>query len=661
MKYLSLAFNVPLFQTFSYSFNENEMNVALGVRCEAPFGSRTLIGIVVSIHSNAPTDVPPEKLRSIKKVIDTEPIVTDELLSLAKWMSRYYLSSLGEILFAMIPSGKKEIGLPSFSIPDESSTEKNLSDEQKSAIEKILSSTKTKNNFHYLFGKTGSGKTEVFLRVAEKVLENGKGVIYLVPEIALTSQVVREAQARFGNKVAILHSHLTQSQKLSEWKKILHKTSRVVIGARSAIFAPVPNLGLIIMDEEHDASYKSGTSPRYHARQIAMYRANKNEIPFVMGSATPSVESYEAFSNGTFFLHTLSTRLAGGSEPNISCVDLSKEKMAGTLSPTLTREIEKTLSEKKQVILFLNRRGFTHFFRCASCGFELMCKNCSVPMTYHKNENKLKCHYCGFESAPPESCPNCGSLDIGYSGFGTEYVEAETRAKFPNAKIIRIDTDNMKKKNALETSLRDFEQGNYDIMLGTQMVSKGLNFPRLKLVGVVLADTALHLPDFRASERAFSLITQVAGRAGRFFPDGKVIVQTYNPFREAIFFATQNKVREFYEWEISMRKLLRFPPFSRLVRLVFRSLTKKLAFDTAQSAKRILVSEKQKAKRFQGIEILGVAECALLKISQNYRYQILLRGNEMSAMQDLARALLLGYTHVQSVYIECDVDPVSLM
>lgn len=661
MKYLSLAFNMPVFQTFSYFFDDEQMHIQIGMRCEAPFGSRKLIGLVVSIQNSAPADVPQEKLRCIKRVIDNEPIVSDELLSLAKWMSRYYLSSLGEVLFSIIPSGKKEIGLPSFFVSDEIADKKNLSVEQKLAIEKITNSPQTKNNFHYLFGRTGSGKTEVFLRAAEKILSRGKGVIYLVPEIALAPQIVREAKMRFGETVAVLHSQLTQSQKLSEWKKILHKDSRMVIGARSAVFAPVPNLGLIVMDEEHDASYKSGTSPRYHARQIAMYRANKNAIPFVMGSATPSVEAYDSFSNGNFFLHTLSARLSGGKEPNISCIDLSKEKMNGALSRALTNEIEKTLSEKKQVILFLNRRGFTHFFRCASCGFELMCKNCSVPMTYHKNENKLKCHYCGFESPPPESCPRCGSLDIGYSGFGTEYVEAETRAKFPNAKIIRIDTDNMKKKGALETSLRNFENGGYDIMLGTQMVAKGLNFPRLKLVGVVLADTALHLPDFRANERAFSLITQVAGRAGRFFPDGKVIVQTYNPLREAVFFATHNKTNEFYKWEIAMRKLLRFPPFSRLVRLVFRSLTEKLAFETAQSAKKILENEKQKAKRFQKIEILGVAECALLKISQNYRYQILLRGTEMRAMQDLARTLLLGYTHVQSVYIECDIDPVSLM
>ena len=280
---------------------------------------------------------------------------------------------------------------------------------------------------------------------------------------------------------------------------------------------------MIIIDEEHDSSYKSGNTPRYHARQTAMYRACKLKTPLIMGSATPSVEAWHLMNCGKLLKHTLSKRLAGGEKPSIKCINLNQSVMQGCISEELKNEIETTLKEKKQAILFLNRRGFTHFFRCSTCGFEMKCKNCSVSMTFHKSENRLRCHYCGWHILPPSSCPKCGSLDIGYSGFGTEFIEAETAQKFPNARIVRVDTDSVSKKGELQNKIDAFKKGEFDIMLGTQMVAKGLNFPNLKTVGIILADTALHLPDFRATERTFSLITQVAGRAGRFFPDGKVL------------------------------------------------------------------------------------------------------------------------------------------
>ena len=664
MIYLDVVLNVPVNRSFTYSYTADEKEKAeIGKRVEVPFGNRKLTGFITGIKDTAPDDVPKEKIRAVRRIVDEEPLLTSELFTLAKWMADYYLCPLGEIVSAMIPSGRREAGAGGFSFTDDISSSEAyaLSDEQKQAVSDILSAKAKRASFHYVYGPTGSGKTEVFLRVAEDVLAQNKGVIYLVPEIGLTPQVIRAVRSRFGETAAVLHSGLTKSKKFSEWKRILRKEARVVVGARSAVFAPVPDLGLIIIDEEHDASYKSGTTPRYHARQVAMYRASRRAIPLVMGSATPSVESWHLMNEGSLVRHMLTKRLAGGAMPEIARIDLTKEQTDGCLSRSLANEIRATLNLKKQTILFLNRRGFTHFFRCGDCGYEMTCKNCSVPMTYHKSERHLRCHYCGWSVEPPESCPACGSLNIGYSGFGTEYIEAETKAKFPNAKIVRIDTDALTKRGELEEKLTAFGRGEYDIMLGTQMVAKGLNFPNLRLVGIVLADTGLHVPDFRASERTFSLITQVAGRAGRFFPDGKVLVQTYNPSREPVALACACDAEKFYAYELGQRKLLGFPPFSRLVRLVFRSADKNAAEETAEEGAKLLADEIKRMRFENAVEILGPAECPILKISQNYRYHLLLRGSDIRPLQKAARTLLFGYSHAQSVYIECDVDPVSLL
>lgn len=662
--YLEIVLNIPLNQTFTYSYNPPEKEKAelapeVGKRAEVRFGNRKMTGLISTISETIPATCPveAEKIRPITKIIDKQPLMTAELFKTAQWLSAYYLCSIGEAVFAIIPtSGRRESNAPGFSFSTELSEKSNtrLSDEQQRAVEEIT--TDSNCRYHYLYGPTGSGKTEVFLQTAEKCLAEGKGVIYLVPEIGLTPQVVKAVTARFGNTAAVFHSALTPSQKLSEWHKILEKKARIVVGARSAVFAPVPDLGLIIIDEEHDASYKSGDTPRYHARQAAMHRCAALNIPLVMGSATPSVEAYHLMKQGKIMRHTLSKRLAGGAMPNIHCIDLSKTHTDGSISEELAEEVRKTIAAKKQVILFLNRRGFTHFFRCNSCGFELSCKNCSVPLTYHKNENRLRCHYCGWSTEPPASCPQCSSLDIGYSGFGTEYIEAETHAKFPEARIIRIDRDALTKKGELQEKLDAFRNGEYDILLGTQMVAKGLNFPNLQLVGVILADTGLHLPDFRAAERTFALITQVAGRAGRYFPDGKVIVQSYNPLREPVRFACENSVNKFYQYEIQQRKLFDFPPFSRLVRLVFRSPFQNHAESNAEQAAAIL-SQYLAGKA----DVIGPAECPFLKIAGNFRYQILLRGKNITVMQKAAAHLLYDYSHPQTVYIECDIDPVSML
>lgn len=665
-KYLEVVLNIPLNQTFTYIYvsPENENPLLLpetGKRAELRFGNQKKTGFITNVYDSLPENCPvtEDKIRNITRIIDKEPLFNSEIYEIAKWISKFYLCSIGEAVFSIIPSGRRESSENGFSFESELSFEKqnSLSAEQLQAVQSITQSSKSKKaEYHYIYGPTGTGKTEVFLSAASKILETGKGVIYLVPEISLTQQVIEAVVKRFGNTAAVLHSGLTPSQKLAQWKKIMHRECRIVIGARSAVFAPVPDLGLIIIDEEHDGSYKSHSTPRFHARQAAMFRVNILGIPLVMGSATPSVEAWKMMSEKKIHSHILSKRLAGGSMPTIKVIDLSKTNSTGCISYELAQEIRNTLDQKKQSILFLNRRGFTHFFRCQSCGFELSCKNCSVPMTFHKNENRLRCHYCGWSVQPPQVCPKCSSLDVGYSGFGTEFIEAETRAKFPSAKVLRIDTDSLTKKGELQEKLEAFKKGDYDIMLGTQMVAKGLNFPKLQLVGVIMADTGLHMPDFRASERTFSLITQVAGRAGRYFPDGKVFVQTYNPLREPIRFACSHDIKGFYEYELDQRKMLGFPPFSRLIRLVFRSSSLQMAASSCEHGANII----RQALGKEGY-ILGPSECPILKIAMNFRYQIILCGQNIRYLQEACNVLLNNYTHPQSVYIECDVDPTSLL
>jgi primosomal protein N' (replication factor Y) len=479
-------------------------------------------------------------------------------------------------------------------------------------------------------------------------------VIYLVPEIALTGQVVEAASRRFGSRCAVIHSHLTPSQKLSEWRRILGGEADVVIGARSAVFAPLSRLGLVVIDEEHESSYKSGSSPRYHARQVAMRRCAAEGARLVMGSATPSVEAWNLMEEGVVERLTLTKRLSGGAPPAVEIVDMGGEE--GAISGRLADAVRETARLGGQSILFLNRRGFSYFFRCRSCGAEIRCKNCSVSLTYHKDRNALVCHYCGYRVAPPRACPECGSLDVGYSGFGTERVEEEASRLFPNLRISRLDADSTARKGELEKTLADFREGRVDLLLGTQMVAKGLNFPRVKTVGVVLADTTLNLPDFRAAERAFALVVQVAGRAGRFSPDGRVIVQTYRPESAVIRLAAAADLPRFYALELGARRELGFPPYARLIRVVFRSKERERAMEAASDFARAAA-----ALVPADAEILGPAECPIGMVAGTARWQLIFRAARMGTLHGALSRLLGEWKVPPSVRIETDVDPVNLM
>ncbi len=646
-RYLQLVFNTPVDSSFTYT-SQYEKSI-MGYRAVAPFGKRSLTGFIVSESFEKPSGN--YKIKAITRIVDKKKLFGKEEIELAKWISSMYFCTLGESLSAMLPGGRRDSLIPAFDTEDPvSEIPRVLSEEQIYAVDTITSSEK---KILYLYGITGSGKTEVFLQAAEKVISLGKSVIYLVPEISLTHQLTDQVRRRFSNRVAILHSALTPSQRLVEWHKIKCGEAVLVIGARSAIFAPAVNLGLIIIDEEHEGSYKSGRTPRYHARQVAMKRASLADAHLVMGSATPSIEAFSLMEEGRILRLNLSRRLSGGTIPKNRIIDMNNS--SGPFSKELLEEIKNTYNMGKQTILFLNRRGFSYFFHCRSCGWDMECKHCSVSMTYHKESNRMVCHYCGAIQSPVSICPSCGSLDVGYSGFGTELIESEIRKYFPNLAIARIDSDSVKTKNYLAKTLKDFKEQKIDILLGTQMVAKGLNFPGVRLIGIISADSGLHLPDFRAGERTFSLITQVSGRAGRYSPDGLVLIQTFDPSNTAIKLAAENKQEEYYSDEISKRKMLGFPPFSRLIRLVFRGSSE---FDVVNYADRVHISLSE--WKLNKTEILGPAECPIKKISRNYRYQILIRTNNFNVAHE-AIVHLKQIVTKSKVYMEIDVDPVSLL
>ena len=426
--YADVLVDVPLKQSFTYLVPEGLQEASLfGCRAVVPFGSREVTGYIVGVRD---TDDSPFELKELKRMIDSEPVFTEKTVELVRWISRFYLCSEGEAISLVIPGGRRDSAYGGLEQDEAFSAGRieRLSAEQEAALSSILNSDE---RMFYLHGVTGSGKSEVYLRTAEAVIAEGKGVIYLVPEITLTHQLAALVAGRFSNRVAILHSALTPSQRLKQWRRILNGEVDLVIGARSAVFAPVENLGLIIIDEEHENSYKSGSTPRYHARQVAQHRVRKEGARLIMGSATPSLEAYHLMHKTEAITPLfLTKRVAGGAMPKIEVVNLLGEKR--TISAHLARLMKETLAAKKQVILFLNRRGFSYFFHCRSCGFELRCPHCDVSLTYHKHKGRLVCHYCGYARNPITSCPSCHSLDVGYSGYGTEMVEEEVKSLFPS-------------------------------------------------------------------------------------------------------------------------------------------------------------------------------------------------------------------------------------
>lgn len=503
-----------------------------------------------------------------------------------------------------------------------------LNDEQQEAFEKINASLQVEEYDEFLlFGVTGSGKTEIYIQLIEEALKLEKSSIMLVPEISLTPQTVDRFLSRFGeDKIAVLHSKLSAGERFDQWKKIERGQAKIVIGARSAIFAPVKDLGLIIIDEEHDESYKSENAPRYNAKEIAKYLAEEKQIPLVLGSATPDMNTYHKAVNGEIELLELTKRANQMELPEVKIVDLRQELAHGNksmISTELKAEIEENIKNKKQTILFLNRRGFSTFIMCRDCGYTAKCKNCNITLTYHLKENKLKCHYCGYEIRAITVCPECGSKNIRYFGTGTQKLEEQIKTLFPQASTIRMDMDTVTKKNSHEEILNKFKKEGIDILIGTQMVVKGHDFPNVTLVGVIAADSSLNIDDYRAHERTFQTLTQVAGRAGRGKDKGKVIIQTYNPDAFCIQYAKKQDYKVFYNTEIMLRKQLRYPPFCDIILVGISSENKN---EIVNVSKKIYDNMKEKIKR-EDLKILlyKPVPAPIDRIKNKFRWRIIVK------------------------------------
>lgn len=480
---------------------------------------------------------------------------------------------------------------------------------------------------YLLHGITGSGKTEIYLQLIKRELEKGKTAIVLVPEISLTPQTIDRFTSRFGKeKIAVLHSKLSNGERFDQWNKIKEGKAQIVIGARSAIFAPIKELGIIIIDEEHDSSYQSESTPQYDALEIARKIADEENIILVLGSATPDTRTYKNALEGKISLIELTKRANNARLPEVEIVDLRDELSNGNhnmISIKLKNEIQKNIESKNQTILFLNRRGFSNFIMCKTCGNVIKCKRCDISMTYHKDEHKLKCHYCGLEEHVPNKCPNCGSKELKYSGSGTQKLEEEVHKLFPTASTIRMDIDTVTKKHSHEDILTKFKEDKIDILIGTQMIVKGHDFPKVTLVGVISADNALNIGDYRASEITFQVLTQVAGRAGRGEQNGKVIIQTYNPDHYAIECAKEQDFKKFYQIESKIRKTLKYPPFCDIIVLDFSSLNKhEIQRDTKklhQYLKNRIINEKF------GVLLYSPLPCPVEKINNRYRWRIIIK------------------------------------
>ncbi len=690
--------------------------VACGQRVEVPFGNRKAIGYVLSLSDESEV----AELKEIAGVVDEEPLLNAELLALASWIATEYLSPLSVVYRTMLPAPvrkgrekKKVLALSSAGV------EVRVTEKQRMVLEflngrtaesmaalardcgvsqgvvrslidkglvsfvevgediddidvfegptltseqvNVIQSMKNHGDRVYLLhGVTGSGKTEIYLQSIEEVRKQGKTAIVLVPEIALTPQITKRFRERFGSRVALLHSGLNDEQRYNEWMRIYQGKVDVVVGARSAVFAPLSNLGLIVLDEEHENTYRQEESPRYHAREVAIKRASLAGAKCILGSATPSLESYYRAEKREFVLLELPERIGQGMA-KVSVVDMKAESKRGNrsmLSQTLREGIARRLERKEQVMLFLNRRGHSTFVLCRGCGKARRCPNCDVSLTYHQQKERLLCHYCDYSEKVPVQCPGCESTQIGFFGIGTQKVEEIVKKAYPQARVRRMDVDTTRRKGAHEEIYTAFAKGEIDILIGTQMIAKGWDIGRVTLVGVISADTSLHLPDFRAGERTFSLLTQVAGRAGRADLEGEVVVQTFSPDNYAIRAALKQDYREFYEEEILARKELGYPPYGSLARIVVSDPDQKVVIAELNGLAEILRKE---------IDILGPQPAPLPRLRGRSRWQITIKeiGEENKTKAVLKRLMPNGWLEGKrlkpTTRVVVDTDPYNML
>ncbi len=543
-----------------------------------------------------------------------------------------------------------------------------LTDEQLRSYNTLLAKYReNKGSAALLYGVTGSGKTQVFLKLCDTVLNDGKTVIVMVPEIALTPQMLTIFRSRFGNGIAVFHSNMSQGKRMEEWKRVKSGKARLVLGTRSAIFAPLENIGLIIMDEEQEHTYKSEKSPRFHTRDAARYRAAKNNALLLLASATPSIETYASAKSGRYTLCTLQNRYGNSHLPEVIAVDMKKEQLdgnTGILSRTLYDMTEQALSAHHQVILLLNRRGYNTYISCPSCGYVASCPNCSISMTYHSANNRLMCHYCGYSQDMLSGCPNCGSAYVKYSGAGTQKAEEELLQLFPDASILRMDADTTMTRGSYEKALKAFANGDYDIMVGTQMVAKGLDFPNVTLVGVINADISLYSDDYRSYERTFSLLTQVVGRSGRGTESGYAVIQTNTPESNVIKLAAEQDYIGFYESEILTRKLMIYPPFCNIIVVGFMSEKRENAFAGACDFLEMLKLKINTEYSEQKVVVLGPTVAAIPRVNRKYRYKLILKCKNSLRIKSMMSQLLCDFSKnakLKDISVFIDVDPETII
>ncbi len=587
MRLVDIILPLAIRDCYTYSVPDDLALPVPGTRVLVPLMKKEVRGVVLREHTEPIEETFKDKIRPISSVLDTAPMVSSEQLSLWQWMSSYYMCSLGDVMAAALPGGldkrltnppkHRRALLAPYIGPIESMHD--LSQAQAKSAESIETFWRNGKDIVLLHGVTSSGKTDIYIHLIEAQLKAGKNVLYLVPEIALTTQLTSRLQLVFGERLIVYHSRFTDAEREQRYLQIVNHSSQatnnfVVLGARSAIFLPIPNLGLVIVDEEHDPSYKQAEpNPRYHARAAAIVLAKEHGAKVLLGTATPSIESYYLALKGVYGLVKLTERFGGLELPHITLIDLRRQyerkEMYGHFSDPLVERIRQCLADNKQVILFQNRRGYAPQIQCMACGQPPRCVQCDVPMTLHKRENELRCHYCGYHVPIPSVCPQCGG-ELKAIGIGTERIEDEIQTLFPDARVLRMDLDTTRNKNAYQDIINAFSRHECDILVGTQMITKGLHFDDVRLVAVLNADPLLNQPDFRAYERAYQMLEQVAGRAGRKGAQGEVWIQTFDPKNAVLGFVQGHDYEALYRQQIAERQLFHYPPFYRVIRIQLR-------------------------------------------------------------------------------------------
>lgn len=669
---VDVALPLPVEGLFSYLLEPNQIGGAkIGVRVRIPFRNREVVGFLVGFR-NTPPD---QRLKKVIEVLDEEPVLSERILRLTRWLSEYYFSSWGEAIEAAVPKWvkqgkrlKEKAMQPSVLSPPPRTPEWTLTADQEKADAAIRSALNQEAPRPILlYGVTGSGKTELYIRAIKEVLRSGKGAMVLVPEIALTEQIRRFFFHHLGDQLEILHSRLSDGERFLAWKRVESGRKKVLLGPRSAIFAPLSPLGLILIDEEQEGSYKQDGSPRYHVREVALWLAREEKALLVLGSATPSLESMEAAARGVFQRLDLTRRVENKKLPSVTIVDLRREreiqKRPVILSRLLCQEIEANLQRKEGTLLLLNRRGFSTQVHCPACGAVINCPSCEIALTFHQEDNQLLCHYCNFRKQTPSLCSRCSKPLLRFSGFGTEKLESEVNRLFPRARVARIDTDSVRRKGSHERILQDFRDHKIDLLVGTQMIAKGFDFPHVTLVGVILADVGLVLPDFRSAERTFQLLTQVAGRAGRGEKPGRVIIQTYSPDHPSVAFAQTHDYLKFYEKEMESRIKHGYPPSRHLINILIRSRAEKKAYLFARELRDTLARElaTMRPEGSSSLSLLGPAPLPFYRLRGHYRWHVLIKAAEEEVAHALLRHALKGIKRRAGATMQIDVDPLNIL